>query len=88
MHTPKYTPRELIRECAMGGCPAVYEVAKECGVGACPTIYVDKDNKELYLIVGKRLDPKEFGLAEKVSQEETLVAIPKSLLDRLHLNKK
>ncbi len=76
------TPREM--QCIAGlGCPAIYEETPkvmECFIGACPRIYSEEDQGH-YLIVGERIDPKEFGLEEKVSQTEVLVRVPRKLID-------
>ena len=76
------TPREM--KCIAGlGCPAIYEETPkvmECVGSFCPRIYSEED-KGHYLIVGERIDPKEFGLEEKVSQTEVLVRVPKKLID-------
>ncbi len=76
------TPKQY--QCGVGMCPAVYELAKEeCGIGACPTIYGIDKNDDNYLIIGKKLDPEKFGLEEKVGKDETLVSIPKGLIEKL-----
>ncbi|MBI2673147.1 hypothetical protein HYX19_02705 [Candidatus Woesearchaeota archaeon] len=81
------TPAHLM--CApFPGCPAIYEVVRieECIVGACPAIYGSKDDEKVYIIVGKKKEPKEVGLEKKVAQDEACIEIPRSLLSKL-LNK-
>lgn len=39
------------------------------------------EDRQSYLIVGERINPKEFGLAGKVSESEVLVRVPKKLID-------
>ena len=65
------------------GCPAIYEVTPKdmiCGVGPCPAIF---DSKEGYLIIGTKLDQKEFGLEKKVAEDEVLIRVPKRLIDEM-----
>ncbi len=81
------TPKE--EKCIAGiGCPAAYklrqltpQIIRNCVVGACPEIY--EANKNSYLIVGKIIDAKEFGLESRVGQGETLISIPKTLIDKM-----
>lgn len=78
------TPKEM--QCAAGlGCPAIYDLTPrelKClgGIG-CPAVYESSDESGSYLIVGERVDPSEFGLAEKVSGNEVLVKVSKKLID-------
>ena len=65
----------------IGACPKIYEQSsesKECIAVGCPEVIEAKDN---YLIIGERIDPKEFGLEGKVSQTEVLVRVPRKLID-------
>ena len=88
----RYNLRDLTPEsmrCIVGNCSAIYEItsvkAEDCASAmvGCPTVYGDIDNTKIYLIVGKKLNPKEFGLVEKIAESETLIAVPRSLLDKL-----
>jgi len=77
---------EIVKtECIIANCPSVYGVkSEECMAGACPAIFNDPENKDVYLIVGKQIKPEEFeGLAGKVGVDETVIAVPKSLIDKL-----
>ncbi len=81
---------EIVKtDCLFGACPGVYGVkSTECMAGACPAIFNDPENKDVYLIVGKQMKPEEFeGLAEKVGAGEAVIAVPKSLIDKLHEQK-
>ena len=52
-----------------------------CGVCVCPGVYVGmKDN---YLIIGKIEKAEEFGLEKKVGEGETLISVPKGLIDNV-----
>ncbi len=72
-------------ECMVGACPTIYNVTKEdCVGGGCPPIFEGLENKDVYLIVGKQIKPEEFeGLAGKVGVGEGVIAVPKSLVDKL-----
>jgi len=50
-----------------------------CSGSCCPRIY---EGKGKYLIIGKKVDPKEFGLKGKVGEGEVLIKIPKALIDK------
>lgn len=52
------------------------------GLG-CPAVYVTSEKPDTYLVVGKKVDPQETGLAAKVGEDEQVIAVPKSLLDKL-----
>lgn len=56
-----------------------------CGAGpACPAVYsFEQDGKKKYVIVGKKTDPKEFGIADKVSNEEQAVTVDLALLEQI-----
>ena len=56
-----------------------------CGIGACPAIF--KTEHDTYVVIGRRLDGRwPAALQHRVGPEETLVEVPKELLDAL-LNK-
>ena len=85
----KYQLRELAKDCMVGACPAIYEVARvDCfgGLG-CPAIYGTQERPDTYFIVGKIVDPVETGLTAKVGKDEQVIAIPRGLLDKLKVNK-
>ena len=66
------------------GCPATYELTPKellCCVGACPAVY---EKESSYLIVGKQVSStktKELGLEGKVGEGETMVEVPRALID-------
>jgi len=74
------TPKEFM--CGIAACPSIYEVTPKsmiCGLaGVCSGIYKDEGN---YLIIGKQVNPKEFGLEKKVGEGEVLIKVPKKLID-------
>lgn len=81
------TPEEM--SCFIAQCPAIYEGTKEltpqdmdCIIGQCPEIYSSK-NKEVYLIIGKIINPSEAGLEGKVGKDECLIEVPKDLIDKM-----
>ena len=59
------TPRELL--CIVGACSSVYEATRE--------------SKEVYLVVGRQINPLDVGLEKKVGEGEVLVEIPRVLID-------
>ncbi len=80
------TPQEL--QCGIGACPSIYEgltklTSKEmCGIGACPLVYEAKrESGEVYLIIGRQVNPLDAGLEGKVGEGEALVEIPRALID-------
>lgn len=87
------TPEHMA--CALLSCPAIYEGFKEvtpesdhCGVLSCPAIYEGKqENKNIYLIIGKVVNPADAGLEKKVGEDETLIEVPRTLIDDLEINK-
>ncbi len=50
-----------------------------CILVNCPKIYAD--GKWNYLIVGKRVEPRDVGLEKEVGDAERLVRVPKKLID-------
>ncbi len=60
------TPSEL--RCSEGCCPAIYEKTSKKGAE--------------YLVIGKVVDAKKWGLNKKVGKDEILVSIPKDLIDK------
>lgn len=61
--------------CGFGACPAVYEATKEID---------SKDYEQnVYLVVGKTVNPKGTGLESNIGNDETLIEIPKELIDKL-----
>ncbi|MEK6925299.1 MAG: hypothetical protein AABW71_03630 [Nanoarchaeota archaeon] len=90
MKQNNYQLREVAKEdCMVGACPAVYEVARvDCFAGlGCPAIYGTPERPDTYFIVGKIVDPKGTGLTAKVGKDEQVVAIPKSLLERIGIKR-
>ncbi len=74
-------------DCTAIACPTVYQPkeisSEDCGVGSCAGVYEGEPGKEVYIIIGKQLNPEEVGLAHKVGEGETLIEIPKGLLASL-----
>lgn len=79
-------------QCTLVSCPSIYELEEitpesvrsmQCMLGSCSSIYEDKEGKEVYIIIGKKLDPKAVGLEKKVGEGEVLIEIPKGLLANL-----
>ena len=87
----KYELRDVTPEsmkCALVTCPSIYEVARvECVVASCPAIYGIAEKPDTYFVIGKKVDPKEAGLAERVGEGEEVIAIPKDLLEMLRERK-
>ena len=54
-------------DCLLGGCPSTYEATRK-GI-------------EVYLIVGKVVNPSEVGLEKKVGEGEALIEFPRKLID-------
>ena len=81
------TPKEL--QCAIAACPAIYEGLREmtpkellCIVGSCPAIYeATIDGREVYLAVGKQINPFNAGIEKKVGEGEALIEVPRALVD-------
>jgi hypothetical protein len=79
------TPKSL--SCIAIGCPAIYEgkiknvtpKSLTCAVIGCSAIY---EGKEVYLIIGKTVNPAEAGLEKKVGEGESLIEVPKALIDK------
>ena len=83
------TPFEM--RCGVGMCPGIYEGIKivspenECGLGACPAVYETSDEATgVYLVIGKLIDPKLAGLEKKIGDGETLIEIPRNLIDSMN----
>ena len=84
-----YKLRELTPEserCGVGPCPSIYEVKNDSqgcfgGVG-CPEVIPQTDR---YLIIGKKLEPKEYGLEQKVAEHEVLIEVPRNIIDKLDI---
>ncbi len=86
---PKYKLKDLTppEVCGIGMCPQIYELeeiaSEDCAAMACPTVYKPKENRDVYVIIGKQLSPAEVGLVGKVGEGETVIEIPKGLLANL-----
>lgn len=90
---PKYmglrelTPKEM--RCIAFHCPSIYEGLREltpqgmrCIIINCPSTYgAKRKGKEVYLIVGKLVNPAEAGLEKKVGEDEALIEVPRTLID-------
>lgn len=77
--------------CTAAACQGIYEStpeglrdltpeAERCLLGACPGAY---ERGESYLIIGRTVDPRELGLAQRVGKGETLIEISKNLLAKI-----
>jgi hypothetical protein len=73
-------------DCLVGPCPGIYEARREgkrddciAGVG-CPDI---QPRGNVYLIIGKQVDPKDAGLEKKVGAGEVLIEVPRRLIDEM-----
>jgi len=83
------TPKKM--ECTAWACPAIYEGVREitpqdmnCMAAKCFSVHsAEKKGKEVYLIVGKILNPIDAGLEKKVGEGEALIEVPKGLIDGL-----
>ena len=84
------TPKEM--QCIIGGCPSIYEGLRElipkemiCVVCSCPSIYeAGREGNDVYLIIGKIVNPSEAGLGElekKIGAGEALIEVPRALID-------
>jgi len=74
----KYQLREVTPQdtrCIAAACPAVYEGIRD----VTPENY--EAEREVYLIIGKRVEPKDAGLESKVGAGEMLIEIPRKLID-------
>ena len=52
----------------------------QCGISFCPGIYESKGN---YIIIGTKVNPADFGLEKKVGENESLIQVPKKLIDNM-----
>ncbi len=83
------TPNEMI--CIGSFCPSVYEGLREvttkkmnCLIGGCPSMHeAQREGDSVYLIVGRVVNPSEAGLEGKVGEGETLIEVPKRLIDEM-----
>jgi len=81
------TPESMT--CLVSSCHGIYKGLREitpqemdCGIGLCPIIY-RSEGKEVYLIVGKLVNPSEAGLEKKVGEGEALIEVPRKLIDEM-----
>jgi hypothetical protein len=56
-----------------------------CGVGPCPAIYeVMRGGKpKKMLVIGKRVDPRDAGLAKNINRGEVLIEVPAAIFSDL-----
>lgn len=85
------TPKAMM--CVSVGCPSIYERLRElapyeremCVSVGCPSTYsARREGKDVYLIIGKVVNPSEVGLGElekRIGKGEALIEVPKSLID-------
>ena len=81
------TPEKM--RCSIAACPAIYEAVREvtpekmrCAISACHAVYeASKGEKNVYLVVGNRVNPADAGLAGKVGKGEVLIEVPCGLIN-------
>lgn len=79
----EYELHEVRKTCGIGVCPSVYEVRRACGIGTCPSVQADKEDIEVYYVIGTSLSEEKIerlGLAGKIGDGEVAMAVPKGLL--------
>jgi hypothetical protein len=53
----------------------------QCATVTCPAVYAC-DNIDKYIIVGKKVDPDQVDLADRIAEDETAVAVSKEMLQK------
>ena len=53
----------------------------QCAAAACPAVYAC-DNTDKYIIVGKKVDPDQVGLTERIAEDEIAVAVNEDMLQK------
>jgi len=82
----EYELHQVRKSCAWTACPSIYELKKACFGGTCPSIHADKEDDNMYYVIGTVLSGEKvekLGLAGKVGKGEVAMAVPKSLLEGL-----
>lgn len=54
--------------------------SERCIAATCPGVYVDEKD---YVIIGKQVDPNDYGLEGRVGDGEVLIRVPKRLIDNM-----
>ena len=49
------------------------------GLG-CPAIF--ETDQDSYILIGKKLNPKDFNLTRRTAKDEILIEVPKKLIDK------
>jgi len=53
----------------------------QCVAATCPAVYAC-DNTDEYIIVSKKVDPDQVGLAERIAEDEIAVAVNEDMLQK------
>jgi len=64
----------------IASCDRIYEL---CIMGTCPSV---REHEGKYIVIGKSLsqaEVNELGLAQKVSEGEAVIEVPRRLIDRM-----
>lgn len=70
--------------CSMTFCPGIFNIKnktsteEKCALTACPEIY---EVEEGYILIGKKINLKNFGLEGKVGDDEVANWVPKGIID-------
>lgn len=67
-------------------CPAIFKNIQErtpkemacIGVLACPAVF---EHDTSYLIIGKVVNPLEYGIEKRIGEDEVLIEVPTKLID-------
>ena len=51
-----------------------------CLFGGCPAIFETNNNS--YIIIGKKVNGKSLGISKRISKDEILIEVQKSLIDK------
>lgn len=55
-----------------------------CGVAAvCPAVFSIGEKGDKLAIVGKKADPKELGIADKVGKDEQVIIVDRGMIEAL-----
>ena len=81
------TPQAM-RCLVVSSCPAIYEGLREltlpeiCVSISCPSTYeARREGEDVYLIIGRQVNPTDAGLEKRVREGEVLIEVPKALID-------
>ena len=51
-----------------------------CGVSMCPALFSIGEKAEKLAIIGKKADPKELGIADRVGKDEQVIIVDRDML--------